>query len=220
MVVIVLLFLTGPLQYLPRFVVRAPLCSIAIGLIDCVAPPKFWQKPREILLAICDHAVTVAVVGLEQGILLAIGVSLLRHVRHSYHPHTSVFAPGPAGRWLPVPAVPGVQTEPGLLVYHFGADLFYANENRFTDEVRDLVAHAPAPVRKFIVDAGAITAIDYSRPFDCVTGGTSIVWRRAPARRLSSADMDRHRITAAVRLTQSSGRCMEAASGQFRESSA
>ncbi len=55
-----------------------------------------------------------------------------------------------------------MQTEPGLLVYHFGADLFYANENRFTDEVRDLIAHAPAPVQWLVVDAGAITAIDYS----------------------------------------------------------
>ena len=114
------------------------------------------------MLAIAT-AVTVALVGLEQGILLAVGLSLLRHVRQSYRPHTSVLAPGPAGRWVPVPAQPGVQTEPGLLVYRFGADLFYANANRFTDEVRSLIAHAPSPVRWLVIDAGAITAIDYLR---------------------------------------------------------
>ena len=57
---------------------------------------------------------------------------------------------------------PGAVTEPGLIVYRFGADLFYANQQRFCDEVHELVAHAPAPLRCFVVDASAITDIDYS----------------------------------------------------------
>jgi SulP family sulfate permease len=52
-----------------------------------------------------------------------------------------------AGRWAPSPASPGSQTEPGLIVYRFGADLFYANADRFAEEVRSLVDAAPAPVR-------------------------------------------------------------------------
>jgi sulfate permease, SulP family len=43
--------------------------------------------------------------------------------------------------------LPGSQTEPGLIVYRFGADLFYANADRFAEEVRSLVDAAPAPVR-------------------------------------------------------------------------
>ena len=50
-------------------------------------------------------------------------------------------------------AAPGLQTDPGLIVYRFGADLFYANADRFADEVRALVDRAPAPVRWFVVDA-------------------------------------------------------------------
>jgi len=73
-----------------------------------------------------------------------------------------VLAPNATGRWAPAPATPGSETEPGLIVYRFGADLFYANDNRFTDEVRGLVEPAPTPVRWFIVDAGAITDIDFS----------------------------------------------------------
>jgi len=48
------------------------------------------------------------------------------------------------------------------VVYRFGADLFYANDNRFADEVRALIEHAPTPVRWFVVDASAMTDIDYS----------------------------------------------------------
>ena len=104
----------------------------------------------------------MALVGLEQGILLAVVLSLLRHVRHSYRPHTTVLTPDVAGRWTPKPATPGLETEPGLVVYRFGADLFYANDNRFADEVRALIEHAPIPVRWFVVDASAMTDIDYS----------------------------------------------------------
>ena len=99
---------------------------------------------------------------MEQGILLAITLSLFRHVRHSYRPHTMMLAPDAAGMLLPVRAMPGTITAPGLIVYRFGADLFYANANRFTDEVRALVQQAPTPVRRFIVDCSAITDIDYS----------------------------------------------------------
>jgi hypothetical protein len=43
-----------------------------------------------------------------------------------------------------------------------GADLFYANADRFADEALALIDGAPAPVRRFVVDASAMTDIDYS----------------------------------------------------------
>ena len=70
--------------------------------------------------------------------------------------------PGSAGQWAPAPATPGSQTEAGLIVYRFGADLFYANADRFADEVRALVDGAAEPVRRFVVDASAVTDLDYS----------------------------------------------------------
>ena len=70
-------------------------------------------------------------VGLEQGIQLAVALSILRHVRHGYRPHTMVLARDVSGRWMPVAVRAGLQTEPGLVVYRFGADLCYANEGRF-----------------------------------------------------------------------------------------
>ena len=46
------------------------------------------------------------------GILLAVALSLLRHVRHSYRPHTMVLAPDESGRWLPMSATPGLEYIP------------------------------------------------------------------------------------------------------------
>jgi MFS superfamily sulfate permease-like transporter len=73
-----------------------------------------------------------------------------------------MFIPGAKDRWVRAAPTPGSQTEPGLIVYRFGADLFYANADRFSDEVRALIEKAPTLVRWFILDADAVTDIDYT----------------------------------------------------------
>jgi sulfate permease, SulP family len=202
-VLLVLLFLSGQLQYLPRCVLAAIVFTIAVGMIDAKSLHGIRREsPGEFYLALITAA-TVVAVGVEQGILLAMALSLFRHVRHSYRPHTMMLEPDAGGRWVPRPAMPGQVTAPGLIVYRFGADLFYANQNQFCDEVRRLVAQAPAPVRWFVVDADAITDVDYSAARslrdlfdDLKRGGVSVVFGRvSPYLR---SDMDRHGITAAV----------------------
>ena len=159
-VVVVLLFLTGPLQYLPRCVLASIVFTIAIGMIDVESLAAIRRESHGEFLLAMFTAVAVPAIGVEQGILLAIAASLIRHVRNSYHPHTMVLVPGEHERWEP--AAPGLETDPGLIVYRFGADLFYANADRFADEVRALVAGAPSRVRWFVVDCAAIVAIDYT----------------------------------------------------------
>jgi sulfate permease, SulP family len=202
-VLLVLLLLSGQLQYLPRCALAAIVFTIAVGMIDFKGLSGIRREsPGEFYLALVTAA-TVVAVGVEQGILLAMALSLFRHVRHSYRPHTLMLEPDAHGRWVPRPATPGRVTDPGLIVYRFGADLFYANQNRFCDEVRELVARAPMPVRWLIVDAGAITDVDYSAARgtrvlldDLALQGVEVIFGRvSPYLR---SDMDRHGITAAL----------------------
>jgi sulfate permease, SulP family len=202
-VVLVLLFLTGPLQYLPRCTLASIVFTIAVGMVDVKGLRAiFRESPGEFYLAIFTAAAVVAI-GVEQGILMAIALSLIRHVRHSYRPHTMMLVPNGTGQWMPAPAIPGSETEPGLIIYRFGADLFYANDNRFGDEMRALVERAPTPVRWLIVDAGAITDIDYSAAQslrdlldELGRQGVDVVFARvSPYLR---SDMDRHGVTVAI----------------------
>ena len=89
-------------------------------------------------------------------------LSLLRVVQHSYHPTTGVMALNEIGTWSLTPVRSGAITEPGLVMYRFGASLFYANANRFAEEVNCLVGQPPSQVRWLIVDAEAIARLDYS----------------------------------------------------------
>jgi SulP family sulfate permease len=202
-VLLVLLFLTGPLQYLPRCVLADIVFTVAIGMIDVRGLRNIRREsPGEFYLAVVTSAAVVAV-GVEQGIVLAITLSLFRHVRHSYRPHTAMLAPDARGQWVPVPATPGKETEPGLIVYRFGSDIFYANHNRFADEVRALVEGAPTPVRWFIVDASPIMDIDYSAAHsirdlldDLASKKVGVVFARVSS--YLRSDMDRHGITSAI----------------------
>jgi sulfate permease, SulP family len=161
-VALVLLFLTRPLQYLPQCVLGALVFVIAIRLIKLRTILELRREsPGDFALSLTTAAVVVAA-GVEQGILLAMILSLLRVVSHSYHPHTGVMVPNSIGTWDLIPVSTVSVTKPGLVIYRFGAELFYANANRFAEEVTCLVGGTPSPVRWLIADAEAITRMDYS----------------------------------------------------------
>jgi sulfate permease, SulP family len=159
---LVLLFLTSPLQYLPTCVLGVLVFLVALRLIDLKALRDIRaESPQEFALAVATAAVVV-LVGVEQGIVIAMVVSLLRVVQHSYHPHSGVLIPDEGGLWKLAPVGPGVVTEPGLVLYRFGAALFYANAGRFLEEVIRVVGSMPSPVRWVVVDAETMTHVDYS----------------------------------------------------------
>jgi SulP family sulfate permease len=202
-VLVVLVAFTGPLQYLPRCVLAAIVFTIAIGMIDVTTLRAMRREsPGEFQLALVTAA-AVAIIGVEEGVLLAITLSLLRHVRQSYRPHTAVLRFDPARGWTTLSAVPGRQTEPGVIVYRFGADLFYANANRFADEARALIEGAPEPVKWLVVEADAITNLDYTAARVVLLLIEELARQKigiAFARVSTSlrADMDRHGVTAAL----------------------
>jgi len=183
LVILVLLFLTGPLAALPDSVLAAVVFIIGIRLVDRRGMADLFRRNRmEFWLALLT-AVTVVAAGVMPGIVLALVMSLLLHLRISYKPQTAVLSPGEDGHWLPhaVGHAPLPQPAAGLAVYWFGADLFYANAGHFVEEACGIAKSAR--LRWLVIDAGSITAIDYSADQDIArmsqeisAGGTELVW--------------------------------------------
>jgi SulP family sulfate permease len=130
-------------------------------------------------------------------------VSLLRVVQHSYHPHSGVLIADEKGLWKLVPVAPGVVTEPGLVLYRFGAALFYANAGRFLEELTYVVGSMPSAVRWVVVDAEAMTRVDYSAARvvmelkeNLTTAGIELAFARVPWD--LRADFDRHHLLQAI----------------------
>ena len=161
-VVIVLLFLTVPLSYMPNAVLSAVVFLIGIRLIDVKGMTEIYRLRKGEFAVAAATAATVVIVGVEQGIILAIFLSIVEHIYHSYHPFDRLLTLSPTGRVQYVAHGQPAQAAPGLAIFAFGATLYYANSTRFTAEVLDVIDTASPPLKWFCLASAVIGDVDYS----------------------------------------------------------
>ncbi len=147
---------------MPKAVLGGIVFLIGLDLIDIAGLRRISRRRSSEFVIAVVTAVVVCAVGIEQGIILAIVVSIVEVIRRQYEPRDFVLALSAAGQESYQEAAPGTQSEPGLIVFRYDAPLFYANANRFVDDVEKLIDNAPDQVRWLILDAGGLDDIDYS----------------------------------------------------------
>jgi MFS superfamily sulfate permease-like transporter len=161
-VLLVALFFTTALTDMPKAVLGAIVFLIGLDLIDIDGLRRVARRRRSEFVIAVLTAVVVCAVGIEQGVVLAIVVSIIEVIRRQYQPRDFVLAVSTTGELSYQKATSGNQTEPGLIVFRYDAALFYANANRFIDDIQSLIDAAPDRVRWLILDAGGLDDIDYS----------------------------------------------------------
>ena len=159
-IVLVLLFLTGPLAFLPNAVLAAVVFVIGIELVDIAGMRRVLSYRRAEFLIALATVVVVVVVGVEQGVILAVILSLLDYVRRGYRPPRCVLAPNERGHLHSHPVESKETAGPGLIIYRFGADLFYANAAIFSSDVITLASAIEGGW--LCIDASAISDVDFS----------------------------------------------------------
>ena len=161
-VLLVTLFATALLADMPKAVLAAIVFLIGVELIDVLGLRLLARRRWSEFLIAAITCVVVFTVGVEQGIILAVVLSVLDLVRRQYSPRDFIIRPDEHGGVAYEKAVTGEQSLPGLIIFRYDAQLFYANANRFVDDTQAIVEAAPDPVRWFILDAGSIDDVDYS----------------------------------------------------------
>jgi SulP family sulfate permease len=161
-VLLVLLFLTAPLTYMPEAALSAIVFLIGIELIDLAGMRKIFAQRRSEFWVALVTTLMVVFVGVEQGILLAIALSLIDHTRRGYHPKNALLVPNNSGAWDAQPVATLRQAVPGLMIYRFTHSMYYANSQQLSEEVSKLANQAQPPLRWFCVDASAVDDVDYS----------------------------------------------------------
>jgi MFS superfamily sulfate permease-like transporter len=135
---------------------------IGVKLIDVKGMIELFRMQKDEFVVALLTACVVVFVDVMHGILAAVVLSLIAHARHSYLLRTRVLTHSPTGHWVPHRVAPNMFAAPGIVVYRFEADLFYANAGRFTEEVLTLVNEANPPLRWLVIDATEINNIDYT----------------------------------------------------------
>ena len=161
-VLLVLLFLTAPLAYMPEAVLSAIVFLIGIDLIDIEGMRSIFSQRRSEFWVALITSLMVVLVGVEPGIILAIVLSLIDHTRRGYRPKNVVLVPAASGVWHAKPVATRAQAMPGLIIYRFTHSMYYANSQQLSEEILHLVNTAEAPLRWFCLDASAVDDVDYS----------------------------------------------------------
>jgi MFS superfamily sulfate permease-like transporter len=161
-VLMVLLFITGPLAYMPGAVLAAVVFLIGMELVDIREMRKIYgERPWEFWVALITAAVVVFV-GVEQSILLAIVLSLVVHTRHGYRPNNMLIVQDKTQGWRVQPVSAPEQAMPGLMIYRFMHNMYYANIQVLTEQVVNLARGANPPLSWFCIDLAAVNDVDFT----------------------------------------------------------
>jgi high affinity sulfate transporter 1 len=160
-VLVILLFLTEPVQYLPKAVLGAIIVTAAVGLVD----PQAWRDlavidPVELAIAAVT-AGCVVFLGVLEALVIAVGLSMIDTVRRSAQPHDAVLGwVERLGRYGDVSLHRDARVTPGVVVYRLDDRLFFANCRYFKARVREAIRAAPDRVTWLVLDAESMTHVD------------------------------------------------------------
>jgi high affinity sulfate transporter 1 len=160
-IALLLLFFPNLVQNLPDSALAAVVISAAIGLIEAAGVRKLYRvhKMEFALSIVCFLG--VAVLGVIQGIFIAVALALLDFIRRAWRPYDAVL-----GRvddlkgYHDVTRHPDARRIPGLVLFRWDAPLFFANAEVFADRLRLAIASSPTPVRWVVVAAEPVTDLD------------------------------------------------------------
>jgi len=167
LVIATMLFLTPLFDGLPQATLAAIIIAAVIGLVDVKGFRELWRiDPGDAKLAVVGFA-AVCVLGILPGIVTAVLASLLALVRRVYRPRIAVLgrATGEASAdedflFRSIDRHPEYETIPGLVLFRFSNELFFANASFFRNETLRLVAESDPPARTVLVDASPISHLD------------------------------------------------------------
>jgi high affinity sulfate transporter 1 len=162
-VLVVVLVATAPLAHLPAATLGATLIFVATKLVRPGELRRVFRFDRvEFALAIIP-LVVVAIVGIEQGVVVAVALSLADRTRRSARPRDAVLGREPGSdHWVPDDVGQVTERLPGVLVYLVYAPLWYGNADFVSLRLRRLVDTASTPVHALVIDADGISDIDYT----------------------------------------------------------
>ena len=157
----VLLFFTGPLQYVPIAALGAVLVRAAYSLVDVETLKQLYRVDRmEVLLSLLA-TLGVVTIGAVEAILVAVILALIRFVKLVSRPRVEVL-----GRVEGHPGLhsierhPAARTVPGLLLFRFNGPIVFFNAPYFKQQALAAAAAAGPGLKWFVADLIPVTMID------------------------------------------------------------
>ena len=161
-IILTLLFLTKYFYYLPTAVLAAIIMVAVFGLIDFKEAKHLWQVDKQDFWLFMITAIVTLAVGIEQGILAGVALSILALVYRTSYPHMAEL-----GRiddtdiFRNVNRFSSANALPQTLIYRIDAPLFFGNINYVKDKIESRIQNGE-DINKLVLHFGSVQRVDSS----------------------------------------------------------
>jgi SulP family sulfate permease len=159
-VALVMVFFTDKLAYLPTAALAGVVASSVFNLIEVEELRELWRMRRSEFWIAVVCLLSVLVFGPLQAVIIAFLLATIDLLRRASKPGSWVLQEAPDGSHFVPEETNHAPDTPGIIIYRFGAPLYFANATLFEEEVEKLVTQSATPVKWFVLDAEAMVDID------------------------------------------------------------
>ncbi len=156
---IVIAAFTGWFYYLPISVLAATIIVAVLGLIDWHTLREAWTYDKADALSLLLTMAGVIFLGVEEGILLGVALSLAVLVWRSSHPHIAIVGRVPGTEHFRNVDRHQVETLPGLIALRIDESLYFANAQMIEEKIEALVQTAP-DTKTILLILSAVNQLD------------------------------------------------------------
>jgi len=155
------LLLTPFLAILPKATLAATIVVAVLTLVDFSILKRTWTYSKADFAAVALTLGGTLLLGVEAGIALGVGASILVFLYRSSQPHAAVVGQVPGTEHYRNVKRHKVETVPGVLSIRIDESLYFANARYLEDLVYNHVAATPQ-VKDVVLMCSAVNAIDMS----------------------------------------------------------
>jgi len=161
LVLAMLLFVPGLVRNMPQSALAAIIIAASLSLFDVGELRHLWSVRKNEFVLAAVSILGVALVGVLQGIVIAVVISIFQLFERAWRPYAAVLGkPEGVPGYHDITRYPDASQIPGLLMIRWEAPLFFANANLFKKKIRTLITQTdPAPVW-IVVTAEPVTDVD------------------------------------------------------------
>lgn len=161
LIVMTLLFLTPLFYYLPKAILASIIMVAVFGLLDYKYPKYLWKAKREDFFMLSATFITTLVLGIQEGILAGVVVSLAMMIKRTTRPHVAELGRLPGSRdYRNVGRFKEIETRADTLVLRYDAQLYFANTNHFIEIVSLKVEAKGMKLKLIVFHFGSVSHID------------------------------------------------------------
>ncbi len=163
LVLITALFFTPLFYFLPNAILAAIILVAVLGLIDLKQCKYLWKTDRADFYMMLSTFAGTLIIGIKEGILIGVGLSLAMMIYKTTEPHMAVLGQIPNTNFFKnIKRFKEAVEIKGFLIVRFDSRIYFANVNYFKEKIEEIVLLKSSDLKVLIIDAQSISSIDSS----------------------------------------------------------